>query len=1537
MKKILLLGYLVIILTLIGSAQNVFNPDDPIIRYDKTKPYGSAQRPDTTIPGLQKWVSTPVSGVSFNAGAYDATSFKQYFLNSGTSKMAFRIKFPYSYKNPDSAGKKYPINLFLHGGGEVGCPSNGGIYNNERPIWLGGKLFRDMVDNNKFDGFLVYPQYVVNSGCFSGWLSAPFSAMVDIISMIDSMEKYVRADIDRVVVTGLSGGAYGAWRIAENFPKRIAKIMPSAGTGASSNRLAFVHIPIWLATGGKDPDPSPATAQLAVDRMRAIGADIRYTQYPEKGHNMWYNHWAERDFIPMMNETHKANPLIFFQRNAFCTEANVDAKLGITGGFYAYEWQKDGATIATATGGILLQLNPLPIIDFTGNEITIRNYGTYRVRFKRTASSAWSAWSPKPAVITTKSTTQAVPIVVKGARSKVLPALDGSTTVPLTMPDGFFNYAWFDATSEQQLQASQVYEAGIGTYKSRYEEQFGCGTEFSPVFNVVDANGTPKPAPAQNLTAAPFTESINKLSWTDGAGETGYEIYRATSSGGPYKFIRLTNANVIAFNDSNLVKNTVYYYVVRAVSETGASVASNEATVKTLIDNIPPTAPSNLVNHETSSPNAQLLTWTASTDNIGVDHYDIFVNEVKLYSSTETSFTVTHLDSLYPYRFIVKAIDSSGNFSAASNQATYLPPGTPAGTIPGIPSTVAATPVSYNKISITWNDTTSNETGFEIFRSETINGTYVPVGTVDSNKVSFNDSALASSKQYFYKVRAIGKYGQSDYSEIVNASTPALPATPVAPTGVQGVAGENNTVSISWNDNSTNETKYNIYRSSDGTTFTLIGTMPANTNAYTDNTVSPQTNYSYYVAGENGSGVGASSDTVRIRAGNLAPVISSLENLFVKTATTVTDDFSVTDDEDDVITLTVSNKPSFIEIQTISKGNYRITAKPSSQDVGSYTLTITATDINGKATSQDITITVADKNTKSVYINLGSTDKAAAGTSWNNWLGTRLAGDVLSNIKDENNNASNITVTSLSDWASTNNMGHISGNNSGVFPDDVLASGIMDTGNEKLFRISGLNSARQYNLVFAGSQNEGIMASATYSAGSQNVVLNSRYNTNFTANLNNLSPNESGEIIVTITREASSPVLYLNGFAIEELEPGVQLLFPNNVYADAIDRNNIKITWSDRTNNENATEGYELSRATDSLFTKEATSLLLPANTTTYTDTALTPNTKYWYKVRAKNGGNYSDYSKITKAITPETIVYVNFNVTVDNAPAPWNNLVSAPMFTFTTPILTDHAGNPTNMTLTLVSEFNGEFTAGVNTGNNSGVVPDNVLRSSYWIDREQLSQMRLNGLNHSKRYRIGFVGSSSPPVWFKGNYTAKYSVNNKSVYLNSWENSTKMVYINDLAPNEDGTLMLDFSTPPESGYAFNSGITIEEFNDIQFQDTIPVDTIPVDTIPVDPIDTIPTSPIDSVKASIKVFPNPVQRDFVITFYNNQANDPIAIEVYDPQGRRTYSRDYGARPAGNNTITISSYEARMRSGVYLVALKINGKLVKTVKVIKNRF
>ena len=146
-------------------------------------------------------------------------------------------------------------------------------------------------------------------------------------------------------------------------------------------------------------------------------------------------------------------------------------------------------------------------------------------------------------------------------------------------------------------------------------------------------------------------------------------------------------------------------------------------------------------------------------------------------------------------------------------------------------------------------------------------------------------------------------------------------------------------------------------------------------------------------------------------------------------------------------------------------------------------------------------------------------------------------------------------------------------------------------------------------------------------------------------------------------------------------------------------------------------------------------------------------------------------------------------------------------------------------------------------------MVPDNVLQSNYWLDKGQKSQFMVNGLNHTKKYRVGFVGSSSPPNWFKGNYTATYTVNNKTVYLNSWQNSSKIVYIDDVTPDASGRAALNFSTTTTAGYGFNSGVIIEEYTDTAAESIS--DPPPTDTIPAPPVDTIPGGgnppPIDSI------------------------------------------------------------------------------------------
>ncbi|MEV4254899.1 glycosyl hydrolase family 18 protein [Spirillospora sp. NPDC049652] len=83
-------------------------------------------------------------------------------------------------------------------------------------------------------------------------------------------------------------------------------------------------------------------------------------------------------------------------------------------------------------------------------------------------------------------------------------------------------------------------------------------------------------------------------------------------------------------------------------------------------DTQPPTAPSGLKSTGKTDTTVS-LSWTASTDNVGVTGYDVYQGTTKATSVTGTSATVTGLTAKTAYSFTVKARDAAGNVSAASN------------------------------------------------------------------------------------------------------------------------------------------------------------------------------------------------------------------------------------------------------------------------------------------------------------------------------------------------------------------------------------------------------------------------------------------------------------------------------------------------------------------------------------------------------------------------------------------------------------------------------------------------------------------------------------------------------------------------------------------------------------------------------------------------------------------------------------------------------------------------------------------------------
>lgn len=84
------------------------------------------------------------------------------------------------------------------------------------------------------------------------------------------------------------------------------------------------------------------------------------------------------------------------------------------------------------------------------------------------------------------------------------------------------------------------------------------------------------------------------------------------------------------------------------------------------LDRISPTAPGN-INIVNVTYNTVNLTWTASTDNVGVKSYDVYCNGSLKGTVASTAFTASSLAAGTTYQFYVKAKDARGNLSGASS------------------------------------------------------------------------------------------------------------------------------------------------------------------------------------------------------------------------------------------------------------------------------------------------------------------------------------------------------------------------------------------------------------------------------------------------------------------------------------------------------------------------------------------------------------------------------------------------------------------------------------------------------------------------------------------------------------------------------------------------------------------------------------------------------------------------------------------------------------------------------------------------------
>ena len=250
---------------------------------------------------------------------------------------------------------------------------------------------------------------------------------------------------------------------------------------------------------------------------------------------------------------------------------------------------------------------------------------------------------------------------------------------------------------------------------------------------------------------------------TDNNGVSKVEFYvdsslRSTDTSLPYEYRWDTTAD----SDGDHTVKALAFDTASKSAEDSITVVVKNA------DTQPPTAPTNLTATAPSHDRAS-LSWTASTDNVGVAGYWVVRNGVTIDQTTGTSYLDTSVLPSTVYSYQVIAYDAADNNSNPSNTATVTTPAEPDTQAPSVPTNLNASVVSSTQINLTWSASTDNVgvAGYRVFRNSVL---------IDSvSTTSYGNTGLAPSTTYSYFVKAY------DAAENVSGASNTVTATTLRP------------------------------------------------------------------------------------------------------------------------------------------------------------------------------------------------------------------------------------------------------------------------------------------------------------------------------------------------------------------------------------------------------------------------------------------------------------------------------------------------------------------------------------------------------------------------------------------------------------------------------------------------------------------------------------------------------------------------------------------------------------------------------------
>ena len=290
---------------------------------------------------------------------------------------------------------------------------------------------------------------------------------------------------------------------------------------------------------------------------------------------------------------------------------------------------------------------------------------------------------------------------------------------------------------------------------------------YSPLSDVAQIKVPSKPFAPDTIGAHGYSATAIKVEWYPSYDAEGYQVWRATSASGPFTAVgSVTTTNRIC---TGLKAGMTYYFKVRGYKDVSGIRIYGDFSSVTSASPISVSTPSG-IKAEIASGTSVNVSWNSVSPASGYQVWRATSADgpfTALGSVSTTNRVCTGLKYGSTYYFKVRAFVNNGSTKIYSPYTSVisitLKLASPSGVKAAVSSATAVT-VSWNKVA--------GATGYEVYRCETSNGTYVKLGSL--TETSRKCPGLTSGKTYYFKVRAYttvnGSKVYSNYSSVVSAT-----------------------------------------------------------------------------------------------------------------------------------------------------------------------------------------------------------------------------------------------------------------------------------------------------------------------------------------------------------------------------------------------------------------------------------------------------------------------------------------------------------------------------------------------------------------------------------------------------------------------------------------------------------------------------------------------------------------------------------------------------------------------------------------------